>query len=40
MTKEELDKIRGWLVEHIFIDPCIMTSDSRWIEVYGDPGGT
>lgn len=38
MTKENLEKIRSWLVENIFRDPDIMLSDSRFIEVYGDPG--
>ena len=38
MAHEELDKIRGWLVENIFRNPDIMLADSRYIETYGDPG--
>lgn len=38
MTKEQLEIVKGWLVENIFRDPDIMLSDSRYIEVYGDPG--
>lgn len=38
MTADNLNKIRSWLVENIFRDPDIMLSDSRFIEVYGDPG--
>ena len=38
MTKEDLDKVRAWLVENIFRNPDIMLSDSRYIETYGDPG--
>ena len=38
MTKEDLYKIRGWLVENVFRDPNIMFSDCRFIETYGDPG--
>lgn len=38
MTKEELQKIRSWLVENVFRDPDIMFSDCRCIDTYGDPG--
>lgn len=38
MTKDELNTIRSWLVDNIFRDPDVMLSDSRYIEVYGDPG--
>lgn len=38
MDKEKLEIIKAWLVENIFRDPDIMLSDSRFIEVYGDPG--
>lgn len=38
MTKEELQKIRSWLVENVFRDPDIMLSDCRCIDTYGDPG--
>lgn len=37
ITTDQLNQIRGWLVERIFRDPDIMLSDSRFIEVYGDP---
>lgn len=38
MTKEELQKIRSWLVENVFRDQDIMLSDCRCIDTYGDPG--
>lgn len=37
MTKEELAKVRGWLVENIFRNSDIMLSDNRYFEIYGDP---
>lgn len=38
LTTDQLNQIRTWLVERIFRDPDIMLSDSRFIEVYSDPG--
>lgn len=38
MTEANLNKIKSWLIDNIFRDPDIMLSESRFIEVYGDPG--
>lgn len=38
IDEEKLNKIRAWLIEHIFRNSDIMLSDNRWFDTYVDQG--